>query len=172
MTQALRHPAAGKYAAMNRRDLVCSIVVGALAFAATTVLAQSAERPVAKPPEDKPFAEHFIVLQLSDSDQKKERLVLSVASNLQKAYGQDKIAIEVVAFGPGIDLLRENNENRALVDSLVSQGVRFDVCGNTLDTIERETGQRPKINPHAIEVQVGVGQILSLTESGYTLVRP
>ena len=35
-----------------------------------------------------------------------ERLVLSVASNLQKAYGQDKIAIEVVAFGPGIDLFQ------------------------------------------------------------------
>ena len=64
---------------MNRRDFVCSIVVGALAFAATPVLAQSAERSIAKPPEDKPFAEHFIVLQLSDSDQKKERLVLSVA---------------------------------------------------------------------------------------------
>lgn len=172
MTQALRHPAVGKYSAMNRRDLVRSVIVGALAFAATPVLAQSAVHPIAKPPEDKPFAEHFIVLQLSDSDQKKERLILSVASNLQKAYGQDKIAIEVVTFGPGIDLLRENNENRALVDSLVSQGVRFDVCGNTLDTIERETGQRPKINPHAIEVQVGVGQILSLTESGYTLVRP
>ena len=94
MTQALRHPAVGKYSAMNRRDLVRSVIVGALAFAATPVLAQSAVHPIAKPPEDKPFAEHFIVLQLSDSDQKKERLILSVASNLQKAYGQDKIAID------------------------------------------------------------------------------
>ena len=126
----------------------------------------------AKPPEDKPFAEHFIALQLSDSDPKKQRLVLSVASNLQKAYGQDKIAIEVVAFGPGIDLLRDTSENRQLVDSLVTQGIRFDVCGNTLDTIEHETGQRPKINPHAIEVKVGVGQLLTLSEGGYTVIRP
>ena len=43
---------------------------------------------------------------------------------------------------------------------------------NAVDTIERETGQRPKINPHAVEVQVGVGQILTLSESGYTVVRP
>ena len=85
---------------------------------------------------------------------------------------QDKIAIEVVAFGPGIDLLRAESENRALVDSLITQGVRFDVCGNTLDTIEHETGQRPKINPHAIEVQVGVGQLLTLSEGGYTVIRP
>lgn len=98
--------------------------------------------------------------------------MLSVASNLQKAYGQDKIAIEVVAFGPGIDLLRAESENRSLVDSLITQGVRFDVCGNTLDTIERETGQRPRINPHAVEVQVGVGHLLTLSEGGYTVIRP
>lgn len=156
---------------MNRRELLYSAALACLASAiAGPAGAQTKAGP--KPPEDKPFAEHFIALQLSDSDPKKERLVLSVASNLQKAYGQDKVAIEVVAFGPGIDLLRDTNENRPLVDSLITQGVRFDVCGNTLDTIERETGKRPKINPRAIEVQVGVGQLLTLSESGYTIVRP
>ena len=57
-------------------------------------------------------------------------------------------------------------------DSLVAQGVRFDVCMNTVETVERETGRRPHINPQAIPVQVGVGQILKLVESGFTLVRP
>ena len=154
---------------MNRRELL-SAVAGFAVICAMPIAAQAQTK--AKPPEDKPFAEHFIALQLSDPDQKKQRLVLSVASNLQKAYGQDKIAIEVVAFGPGIDLLRAESENRALVDSLITQGVRFDVCGNTLDTIEHETGKRPKINPHAIEVQVGVGQLLTLSEGGYTVIRP
>jgi intracellular sulfur oxidation DsrE/DsrF family protein len=99
-------------------------------------------------------------------------LVISVAYNLLKAYDPDKVAIEVVTFGPGIDLLRTDNTNRKLVESLVAQGVRFDVCLNTVDTIERETGHRPKIIPVASPVQVGVGQILLLTENGYTLVRP
>jgi intracellular sulfur oxidation DsrE/DsrF family protein len=127
-------------------------------------------QPVPLP--DKPFAEHRIVLQLSDNDPKKEGLVLSVANNLIKAYGPDKIAVEVVTIRPGIDLLRTESANRARVESLIAQGVRFDVCVNTLDTIERETGKRPAILPKAIPVQVGVGQILSLTENGYTLVRP
>lgn len=154
---------------MNRRELFYA-AAGLTLIPAASQQARAQTKP--KPPEDKPFAEHFIALQLSDADPKKQRLVLSVASNLQKAYGQDKIAIEVVAFGPGIDLLRAESENRALVDSLITQGVRFDVCGNTLDTIEHETGQRPKINPHAIEVQVGVGQLLTLSEGGYTVIRP
>ena len=145
-------------------------VLGAVVVAATLHVAAAMAEP--KPLPDKPFAEHRIVLQLSDSDAKKESLVISVANNLIKAYGPDAIAVEVVAFGPGIDVLRTGNANRTRVESLIAQEVKFDVCVNTLDTIERETGKRPDIIPGAIPVQVGVGQILSLTENGYTLVRP
>lgn len=122
--------------------------------------------------QDKPFAEHKVVLQLSENDPKKQGLVISVANNLLKAYDPDKIAIEVVAFGPGIDLLRPENPDRKRVESLVAQGVRFDICLNTVDTIERDTGKRPEFIAAATPVQVGVAQILFLTENGYTLVKP
>jgi uncharacterized protein len=121
---------------------------------------------------EKPFADHHLVLQLSDDDAKKQSLVISVAYNLLKFYGPDRIAIEVVTFGPGIALLRADSPNRQLVDSLVAQGVQFDVCMNTVETIERETGHRPPLNPNAKPVEAGVAQILALTEKGYTLVRP
>jgi len=143
-------------------------VIAALAAAMPWSLARAEQAPL----PDKPFAEHRIVLQLSDNDPKKQGLVISVAYNLLKFYDPDKVAIEVVTFGPGIDLLRPENTNRKLVESLVAQGVRFDVCLNTADTIERETGKRPEFISVATPVQVGVGQILSLTENGYTLVRP
>lgn len=120
---------------------------------------------------DKPFADHHIVLQLSDRAEDKQELVLSVAYNLLKAYDPDKIAVVVVAFGPGIDLLRAQSPLRPRVDSLISQGVQFDICMNTVETIERE-GRHVDINPQAVRVQVGVGRILELTEKGYTLVRP
>lgn len=145
-----------------------------LAIGATAAMMAAVPLAGAQPAplQDKPFAEHRIALQLSDNDPKKQGLVISIAYNLLKAYDPDKIAIEVVTFGPGIDLLRPENGNRKLVESLVAQGVRFDVCLNTVNTIERETGHRPDIIPVATPVQVGVGQILTLTENGYTLVRP
>jgi uncharacterized protein len=143
-------------------------VIAALVAATVPPQARAQQAPL----PDKPFAEHRIALQLSDNDPKKQSLVISIANNLLKFYDPDKVAIEVVAFGPGIELLRPDNGNRKLVESLVAQGVRFDVCLNTVDSIERETGHRPDIIPVAIPVQVGVGQILSLTENGYTLVRP
>ena len=154
-----------------RRSIVRAFggaIMTGLVAATLPLLARAEPAPL----PDKPFAEHRIVLQLSDNDPRKQGLVISVANNLLKFYDPDKVAIEVVTFGPGIDLLRPDNSNRKLVESLVAQGVRFDVCLNTVDTIERETGKRPDFIPVATPVQVGVGQILSLTENGYTLVRP
>ncbi|MFT4119214.1 hypothetical protein [Bradyrhizobium sp.] len=144
-----------------------AMLMAAFAFAAIP-LASAQLVPL----QDKPFAEHKIVLQLSDGDVKKQALVLSVANNLLKFYDPDKVAIEVVAFGPGIDLLLTGNDRRKQVESLIAQGVRFDICLNTVDTVERDTGKRPDFIPSATPVQVGVGQILFLTENGYTLVKP
>ena len=148
------------------RNILVTIAAVLIAAAAPAARAQQA------PLQDKPFAEHKIVLQLSDNDPKKQSPVISVANNLMKLYDPDKVAIEIVAFGAGIDLLRPENPNRKLVESLVAQGARVDICLNTVDTLERDTGKRPEYISAATPVQVGVAQILLLTENGYTLVRP
>ena len=143
-----------------------SIAFAASGFAAVSARAQQA------PLQDKPFAEHKIVLQLSDNDPRKQGMVISVANNLMKFYDPDKVAVEIVAFGPGIDLLKPDNPIRKQVESLIAQGARVDICLNTVDTLERESGKRPEFIAAATPVQVGVAQILFLTENGYTLVRP
>jgi uncharacterized protein len=148
------------------------ITIRALAVALLTAAAAPGARAQQVPLQDKPFADHKIVLQLSDNDPRKQGLVISVANNLMKFYDPDKVAVEIVAFGPGIDLLRPENPNRKLVESLVAQGARVDICLNTVDTLERDTGKRPDYIAAATPVQVGVAQILFLTENGYTLVRP
>ena len=153
---------------MRQLSKILAIAAVAALLASTLPVVRAQQVPL----QDKPFAEHKIVLQLSDNDPRKQALVISVANNLLKFYDPDKVAVEVVAFGPGIDLLRSESAGRKQVESLIAQGVRFDVCLNTVDTIERETGRRPDIMPGATPVQVGVGQILLLTENGYTLVRP
>ena len=149
-----------------------SIMLRASVAAALMLAAAAGARAQQATLQDKPFAEHKIVLQLSDNDARKQGLVISVASNLMKFYDPDKVAVEIVAFGPGIDLLKPDNPIRKQVESLVAQGARVDICLNTVDTLERETGKRPEFIQAATPVQVGVAQILFLTENGYTLVRP
>ena len=154
-----------------RLGIVRRSFLRAVAIAAP-VAAMPDTKLVAADDNDAAFAEHHLLLQISDRDQGKQALVLSVANNMLTVYGPDLIAVEVVAFGPGIDLVRGDSPNRTAVDSLIAQGVKFDVCLNTIETIERETGKRPYINEKARPVQAGVAQILSLVEKGYTLVRP
>ncbi|MGD8635928.1 MAG: hypothetical protein PVI48_05620 [Gammaproteobacteria bacterium] len=123
--------------------------------------------------DDKPFAEAFIVLQLSDQDPLKQDAVLDVANNLIKHYGSpDIVDIEIIAFGPGMRLLIEGNTREARIASLVESGVRFIGCMNTVDTMERKTGKRPALNEHTIPVQTGVAHVVERARQGYVLVRP
>ncbi len=136
-----------------------------VAFAAGPVPAQDDSA------DDKPFAEAHVVLQLSD--QEHESVVLDVANNLIKHYGgPDFIDIEIVTFGPGVRLLYAESQHESRIASLVENGVRFYICENTLNTMERNYGSRPKISPHALSVQAGVARIIERVGEGYTLVRP
>lgn len=126
----------------------------------------------AEAPSDHPFAKHFLALQLSEADAGRQALLLSVANNMLRAYGPDNIVIEVVAFGPGVRLLYAGSAQHKAVVSLMAQGVRFDVCDNTLDTIRRKQGEVPPLDPGVKHVAAGVARLLELSEHGYTLVRP
>ncbi len=122
--------------------------------------------------EDKPFAEHKVVLQISDMDPSKQTLVLNVASNLLKAYGPDKVDIEIVAFGPGLRLMFADNVNAGRIEGLGEQGVRFSACSNTYRKMTSLLGQEPALNARATRVSAGVVRILELVDQGYVLIKP
>ncbi|MDH3350911.1 MAG: hypothetical protein OEM60_10600 [Gammaproteobacteria bacterium] len=122
--------------------------------------------------DEKPFAEHKVVLQISDMDPSKQTLVLNVAGNLLKAYGQDQVDVEIVAFGPGLRLLFEDNSNSDRIDGLVDSGVRFFACQNTIDNMSRIIGEPVKINSHASSGKGGIVRIKELVDQGYMLAKP
>jgi hypothetical protein len=121
---------------------------------------------------DKAFADKKVVLQISDGDPFKQTLVLNVANNLVKAYGVDKVDIEIVAFGPGLRLMFADNHNKGRISGLAANGVRFAACGNTLKKVTQTLGKAPEINKDATMVDAGVVRIIDLVEAGYTLVKP
>lgn len=138
-----------------------------------STLAAAAELPAVPGPDEKPFAQARIVLQLSDGDEAVQARVLNVANNLIKYYGgPDLVDLEIVAFGPGISLLLADSSQAERVSSLAASGVRFIACMNTVDTIERSTGIRPKLVPLAFPVRAGVAHIVERSTQGYVVVRP
>ena len=122
--------------------------------------------------EEKAFAEHKFVLQISDMDPSKQTLVLNVANNILKAYGTDQVDIEIVAFSAGLRLLFEDNANAGRIDGLVQSGVRFFACQNTIDNMSGTLGRPVKINAHASSGKGGIVRIKELADKGYLLVKP
>lgn len=151
------------------RNLRPKYLTVGLAIAILAVTTALRAEPVS---ENKPFAEKFLLLQLSDDEPEKQDKVLSIAANLLEHYGPDLIDIEITTFGPGVRLMYTDNSRVRRIHSLMAQGVRFTICMNTVDTIERDTGTRPDIHPESVPVDVGVAHILEKVEEGYVLVRP
>lgn len=151
---------------MKHRYLsISSIIFAAVLtlFTSTNALAEG----------EKEFAEHKFVLQISDMDASKQTLVLNVAANIMKHYGPDKADVEIVAFGPGLRLMFEENANSNRIDGLVNNsGVRFAACGNTIAKMTKTLGHPPAINSHATVVPGGIIRIKDLADQGYLLVRP
>lgn len=122
---------------------------------------------------DKPFAEKKVVLQISDPNPFKQTLVLNVAGNILKEYGPDNVAIEIVAFGPGVRLLFADNANKQRIQTLADNGgVTFHACSNTIANMAKQLGYTPEINPIAGQAGPGVVRILDLVAQGYVLVKP
>jgi len=116
-------------------------------------------------------SENKVVLQLTDNSTEKQTLVLNVADNLRKEYG-DKVQIEVVAFGPGLDLLSVENANGERISRLAESGVRFSACSITRGKLSALLGNEVKLHESAVEVHTGAARIVELVHQGYVLIRP
>lgn len=138
-------------------------LVVAVALTLGSFMAQAAE---------KSFASTKVVLQISDPNPFKQTLVLNVASNVIKHYGEDNVQVEIVAFGPGLRLLQEGNVNTSRIDGLASKGVRFSACANTQKAMSKKLGHMPVMNSNAVTVGAGVVRIIDLIKEGYFLIKP
>jgi hypothetical protein len=116
---------------------------------------------------------HKVVIQVSTDDARTQKIALNNAVNVQKAYGVDNVAIEIVAYGPGLGMLTPKDPQQSKrVASLAVQGIAFSACGNTIKGVTKKTGHAPKLINGVKVVPAGVTRIIELHEQGYAYVRP
>src|SRR5210317_347063 len=75
-------------------------------------------------------AAHKIVIQVSTDDARTQKIALNNAVNVQKLYGMDNVAVEIVAYGPGLGILTTKSKQAKRVKSLAMQNIKFSACGN------------------------------------------
>jgi len=115
---------------------------------------------------------HKVVIQVSTKDPLTQKIAVNNAVNVQKHYGIDNVAVEIVAYGPGLGLLTPKSNQAKRVASLAQQNITFSACNNTMKKIEKKKGKKPKLIQGVQVVPAGVARIMDLQEKGYSYVRP
>jgi len=115
---------------------------------------------------------HKLVIQVSDDNEQVQAIALNNAVNIQKLMGIDNVAIEIVAYGPGLGLLTTKSKEAERVKSLALQDITFSACGNTMAKVEKKTGKKVELTEGVKVVEAGVARIMELQESGYSYIRP
>ena len=78
------------------------------------------------------FAENRVVIQVSDADSSKWNLALNNAKNLQTDLGAKNVDIEIVAYGPGIGMLKADSVAGNRIGEALGAGVKIVACENTM----------------------------------------
>ena len=119
-----------------------------------------------------PFAKHHAVLQVSQDDPALWNLALNNAANMQQFFGEDKIQVVVVAYGPGLKMLLKDSPVAKRLQALDGQGVEFDACNTTLMGMAKQLGHTPELAPEAVLVPGGIVRIMQLEQHGYNSIKP
>ena len=143
--------------------------------AAAQVKKQPATQISKRPAVDKKL--HHLVLQVNTNDPATMNLALNNATNVAQYYKDrgEKVAIEVVTFGPGLHMLRNDTSPvKARIETLAlsTPEISFKACGNTQQNMQKAENKDIPLIPQAQVVASGVVRVMELQEKGWTYVRP
>ena len=123
-------------------------------------------------PQAQPAAQgkpNKVVIQVSDADPAKWALALNNAGNIQQDLGADQVDIEIVAYGPGIGLLKLESVLGARVSEAIAAGISVQACENTL---RNQKLVRDDMLPKIGYVPSGVVQLMKRQQEGDAYIRP
>ncbi|MFA5242050.1 MAG: DsrE family protein [Sulfuricella sp.] len=114
-------------------------------------------------------APYKVVFQVTDSDAQKWNLTLVNAMNVITELGKHNVAIEIVVYGPAIDMLKLESEVAPRVDEVIRHGVNVVACENTMHG-ERLTPA--DMLPDLDFTRTGVVYLMEKQKKGYAYIRP
>ena len=149
---------------MNRRILLAaSALVGSLAALRSSEAAA---------PEG-----HRLALHVDRNDPAIMGMALGNAANAAAYFAErgEKLSIELVAYGPGLHMLRADTspvKERLAETHRKLPHMVFSACNNTLQGMQKAEGKAIALLPLARVVPAGIVRLVELQEQGYSYVKP
>ena len=110
-----------------------------------------------------------VVFQVSDNDPAKWRLALNNAQNVQAELGKNNVAIEIVAYGPGLEMLKMESKVSDRLAQALDNRVILIACENTM-----LNSKTPKSDMYGGigYVKAGVTHLMKRQKEGWAYIRP
>ena len=146
----------------------------AVRTAAAKTADKTADTTADKAADNKP---HRLVLQVNTNEPAVMNLALNNAANVAQYYKDlgEKVTIEVVTFGPGLHMLRDDTSPvKARIASMAKStpSISFKACGNTQANMSKAEEKDIPLVTEASLVKSGVVRVMELQEKGWAYVRP
>lgn len=126
------------------------------------------------------FAEgvaHKVAIHVDENDPQVMNMALNNASNLARYYESqgDTVTIEMVTYGPGLNMLIADKSpvaQRVSAMSLELDNISFSACANTMAGMKKKSGHDVVLLSEANVVPSGVVRLIELQEDGFAYIRP
>jgi intracellular sulfur oxidation DsrE/DsrF family protein len=108
---------------------------------------------------------HHVAIHVDQNDPQVMNMALNNAQNVANYYASqgDEVVIEMVAYGPGLNISTM---------SLELGNLSFSACGNTLAGMQKKAGHDITLMSEATVTPSGVVRLIELQEQGYAYVKP
>lgn len=122
---------------------------------------------------------HHIAIQVDQNDPQVMNLALNNVNAIIETYRarNEDVDIDVVAYGPGLHMLRADTSPvqdriKRLKDMVFPGKIQFSACNNTKQGMEKAEGHAISVVSDATIVPSGVVHLMELQEQGWSYVRP
>jgi uncharacterized protein len=110
-----------------------------------------------------------VVIQVSDAEAAKWNLALNNARNIQTDLGAANVDIEIVAYGPGIGMLKADSVVGNRIDEAGKAGVKVVACENTMHA---QKLTKADMLSGIGYVPAGVVELMQRQQQGWAYIRP
>jgi intracellular sulfur oxidation DsrE/DsrF family protein len=135
---------------------------GALLAAALPLLSRAQAQAAA------PAVKNRALFQVTDNDPARWNMILNNMTNLREGVGGEAIEIELVAFGPGIHMLKADSPVKARIADALKSGVTINGCQNTMKGMKLTPAD---MLPEIAYVPSGVVEVMRKQQQGWAYIR-
>ena len=110
-----------------------------------------------------------VIFQVSDADPSRWNLALNNAKNIQQDLGKDNVQIEIVAYGPGLAMLKADSKVADRLAGALDSSIGLLACENTMTN---QHVSRAEMYGGISYVDAGVVHIMKRQREGWAYLRP